>query len=302
METSTKQILGTVILISTLLIGNVAFGQSSKEKEKARLQAEIDRLNAEIAKYSNTADENGNDTACYSETTVTNLGEKSEAEFESYCTTWLSQARTMPRTPDTKVIASCSKTGNRVEAKICIIEPKSSFLRAESDIDQMERWERNVKAAKEKELKKVQGTIQYYRNLIDALDKELKRNGVEVVAASADLVVKHVENGGEILDEIKDAYVEEAQKRGYSLIENETANALNERIEFVESVLSHVKGGDKVTNHYLWRIFKSTPELGKMIGNGAASINIYFQRNEAKKHLEEVLAREKELQQQLRQE
>ena len=56
-----------------------------------------------------------------------------------------------------------------------------------------------------------------------------------------------------------------------------------------------VPEGEKITCHYLWRIFMSLPEAGKMIGNGGAVINILFQRDEYIKKLQELEQREQEL-------
>lgn len=293
MKTLSIIFIRTFFLVTLFASTSTALAQSeSNTAKKEKLRAEIDRLNKEIASLQNSSAKNA---TCYSETKFENLGLMSDKGFESFCKNWLSKSSNVKQLSGTQVFASCTQKGNTVEGRFCIIENASPFLKEENEV---EKTQKEMQETKEKKLRKVQNTIQYYQNLIDALEKELKRNGVEIVDASTDLAVKHVEQGGEILEEIKEAYIKEAAANGYTLIENKLANTINEGIDVVEKVLSHVPKGDKVTKHYLWTLFKSTPEVGKMVGNGAASITIYFRINEAKKHLEEARAREKELQQQ----
>jgi len=149
-------------------------------------------------------------------------------------------------------------------------------------------------ATKQRQLEKIRNTRKMYMDIIDALDNEIDFNKVEVVDNASELLMKHIPVDNKVVENIMGFTKEEAMNalRGGkilpSTIENPVADNVNKFVNITEKVIDFIPGGSKITNHYLWRLFKSTPEAGKGLGHTAAIVNIYFRQKEYRKLIDEL--------------
>lgn len=235
---------------------------------------------------------------------VKDLGPMSTQAFEKTCVDFISQRdASISAESDVRIIKSCRQEGNKLIASFYTETPINKLTEWNSDLQAYADVQRD-RQEKEKEWRKIKNTQQMYRDMIAALEKELAANGIDVVDKGLGLVVKNVEYdgpGGEelkkVLEYAKDNAIQEAKKK-YGVanrkpIENKTAEFFEGVISICEDGLSFVPGGDKVTNHYLWRLFSNSPDLGRMLGNGAACIKIYARIDELRKELETLNERER---------
>jgi hypothetical protein len=294
-----------ILAFLSLLAFMPAMAQNSSEKEK--LLREISELEAEIARLKNSSSSEQANVYCYEKTMYTQLQPMNDHQFTSFCVQELAKINDLPTTVEDRIISSCRNEGSIVNASFCVIHNPNVNLLLNSDQKQLLKEKavaQEEKLAREKKLKKIRNTKKMYQNLIETLNKEIAANAIEVVDNGGNLVVKHVnlkqlDDFREVLQKLKDLGVEKL-KESYGLedrpsIENETADIVEQGINITEELASVVPGGDKITCHYLWRIFKSIPDVGKMLGNSGAIINIMFQRNEYEKKLKELEQQEKEL-------
>jgi hypothetical protein len=147
------------------------------------------------------------------------------------------------------------------------------------------------------QLENIRNTLKFYQDLTNTLQHEINYNLVETVDNAGDLLLKHISiPKGDVL---KEKAMEELKKKtGVEKdkpIKNELADIVNSVIDGSETIIELVPSGDKITNHYLWKLFKSTPEAGKGLGHFAASINIYFRKNEYKDKIQELKNIEQQL-------
>ncbi|MDR2010546.1 MAG: hypothetical protein LBQ22_08685 [Bacteroidales bacterium] len=139
-------------------------------------------------------------------------------------------------------------------------------------------------------LNKIRNNQKLCKELSDILQRQINYNLIETADNAGNLLLKHVSipNG----EELKTNIMEELKKAGgvenEKPIDNKTANILNKGINLTEKVVEFIPGGDKLTNHYLWKLFKSTPEAGKGLGHLAASVNIYFRKNEYEREIQKL--------------
>ena len=194
------------------------------------------------------------------------------------------------------IVSSCKQTPNGLQANYCVTTDANVINPLKPNLQKQEI---------EKELAKIKNTKQMYKDLIASLKEELKSNGIVIVDEGLNLAIKQIElSGSEIsaltqdMQYLKDNMLESLGKK-YNIskqnIENENAQLVDDLTNMAEKLLSYIPGGDKVTNHYLWRILKSTPEIGKILGNSGAIINIYFQIDEFQKKLQQLEERENAL-------
>ncbi|MBO4841413.1 MAG: hypothetical protein J5524_10000 [Bacteroidaceae bacterium] len=261
---------------------------NQRHAEIKQKQAEIKRKRAEINQNINVEIANG--VICYGKTLYTNLPPMNNGQFLDYCTKEISKLKQQsgfPSNIDDHVITSCYQEKGMINAHFCVL----SIPNTKPSIDEQMRM------SKEKQLTKIRNTKKMYQDMIAALNNEVSANKIEIAESASDLALKHLdmkefESYRPIIEEGKDQTIDALKEKyglgGHTSSKNEVADALNEGIAFAEDVASVIPGGDKVTCHYLWRIFKSTPELGKMIGNGAATITITFQRREYENKLKEL--------------
>lgn len=147
------------------------------------------------------------------------------------------------------------------------------------------------------QLEKVKNTKKLYQDLANTLQHQMNYNLVETVDNTGDLLLKHVSiPQGEALktkpmEEIKKAAGVENEKP----IKNTVADIVNLVVDGSEKIVELVPVGDILTNHYLWKLFKSTPEAGKGLGHLAASINIYFRKSEYADKIKELENYEQQL-------
>lgn len=243
----------------------------------------------EVKTFSTSGD---NKVTCYERTLHTELPAMSDQQFKEFCIIEESKLKELPNNIDDHIITMCRWEGNTVSAGFCVF----SNPNAKPLIDEQ--------LSKEKQLTRIRNTKKMYQDMIEALNKEIAANTIEVVDNAGNLAIKHVNQTelkplGSILKKYKEKAIEKL-KEEYGLeewtpTENVTAEIVDNGIELAESVASIVPEGEKITCHYLWRIFMSLPEAGKMIGNGGAVINIFFQRDEYIKKLQELEQREQEL-------
>lgn len=251
---------------------------------KARLLKQIAETEAEIERLQNKEKNTDSEQAsCLEKGVYKQLKPMTNEEFEAFC------KEEMPNLTNQKIegiysiISSCKQTPNGLQANFCIATTPDVVKKSSS-----------VNNAKEKELLKIRNTKKMYIDLIESLNKELQNNGIEIVDQSANLAVKHIDIDGPTRDVITESFSELKDnmivqlKNKYNLdemnIKNENAQLVDDMANQAERLMSMIPGGEKITSHYLWRIFKSTPELGKIIGHTGAMINIYFQINEFEKN------------------
>lgn len=269
---------------------------SAKKEQLLRRIAELENQLENIKDKGKTSSQDKYNSICYERTLHTELPSMSDEQFNQICTEELSKLNDLPANVDDHIISSCRREGDVVNARFCVF----SNPNAKPVVDEQQQ---SLKE-KEKELTKIRNTKEMYQNMIDALNKEVAANTIEIVGTGGDLALKHVnlkemEELRPILQEYKDKGVEKLYEqyglKGRTPTKNKVAEVLDEGFDFAEKVASVVPKGDKLTCHYLWRIFKSLPDTGRMLGNGAATVNIVFQRREYEQKLKELEKREKEL-------
>lgn len=291
----------TLFLIIAFLASMPANAQNSGKREQ--LEKRIAELEATLASLKGTsiqetpAQEKYN-SVCYEKTLYTALRPMSNQEFNEFCSREIPNLEDFPANVEDHIIASCRQEQGVVSASFCVFSNPKMIIVGKEEVGEQTRL------SKEKALTKIRNTKKMYQDMIAALNKEIAANNIEIVDNAANLALKHVDlKEVEILrpqiQMLKDKGVEALKEKnglaGRESTENKFADVVDEGIAFAEELASSIPGGDKVTCHYLWRIFKSTPELGKMLGNGGATINITFQRDEYVKKLQELDKREKEL-------
>ena len=149
----------------------------------------------------------------------------------------------------------------------------------------------------ETQLNKIRNTKKLYQDLSGTLQHQINYNLVETADNAGDLLLKHVSiPQGDVL---KEKAMEELKKNaGFEnekAIKNELADFVNSVVDGSEIIIELVPGGDIITNHYLWKLFKSTPEAGKGLGHLAASVNIYFRKSEYNNKVQELEAIERQI-------
>ena len=287
-----KAIRFVCLALSSIVFNLSAVCQDVKEQQLLReisdLDAEIERLRAALESTETM------DTLCYNKTLYTELQPMSDEQFEQFCVQELAKLDSLPVNVEDHVISSCRKTRNEVTANFCVFRNPKAEVAVNTQPN----------LSKEEELKKIQNTIKMYQDIVAALNKDLAANGIGSVDDAGNLVMKHLnlkelEWMRPIIQKGKDWIVEKLRDyAGVSdvpPIENKNAEAVDEIINTTENIASVVPGADKLTLHYLWRIFKSVPDAGKIIGTMGASVNIYFQRKEAIQNLHKYEERKKEL-------
>jgi len=250
-------------------------------------------------------------------TIIVTLKNVEDEEFERLCKTSINMEELKKRFPGVnyKIILSCSDTGGqkRVMTYVQLVEQYKSYPFKIENSDT--RTIRERRAEIEQKLNKIQNTRKHYNDLIAALDKEIKFNQIEVIDNAIGLVKKNIPVDDDLMAVFDiasaEAMKEWREKEGVeaSNIENITADVVDATVEIFEKGLdimnatgykpeniSILKGkipANRIGIYY--SIFKSSPELGKGLAHGAASLTIYFQKREYKKMIEEIDRREKEL-------
>lgn len=304
-----SKILSLLIILLTIM---PVYSQTAKSnsEEKRQLISRISELKAKLATlkeggaskeeipsapseevktFSTSGDKK---VTCYERTLHTELPAMSDKQFKEFCTTELSKIKELSTNVDDHIITMCRQEGNIVSAGFCVFSnPNAKPLTA-------------GQLSKERQLIKIQNTKKMYQDLIEALNKELAANTIEIVDNAGNLALKHIdlkelEALRPVIQNHKDQAIEKLkEKHGleeWTPTENVTAEVVDNGIDLAENVASIVPEGKKITCHYLWRIFKSLPEVGKMLGNGGANINIMFQRDEYMKKYQELEQQEQEL-------
>lgn len=277
-----------IILCLMNIWGNQdVFAQNNSTKARllkkiAETEAEIERLQGKQTNPDSVK------TFCFEEVVYKKIEPMTNEEFETFC------KKEMPNLTNHKkmegnysIISSCKQTPNGLHANFCIATTPDVVNSTPSVNND----------AKEKELLKIRNTKKMYIDLIESLNKELQNNGIEIVDQSVNLAVKHIDIDGPTgdvitgsLSDLKDNMIVQLRDK-YNLdenIKNENAQLVDDMANQAERLMSMIPGGEIITSHYLWRIFKSTPELGKMIGHTGAMIHIYFQIDEFQKKLKQL--------------
>lgn len=281
-----------ITLLLVLFTSPGVFPQNSSSKEN--LLRQIAEVEAEIERLQNRgSNEKTGKTYCYEKVEYHPEKPMTTAEFEKFCQRNLPTVIASNPDANYTVISSCRQTPMGAEAHFCVTTTGQIVNSNGQSL------------SKEKELKKIANTKAMYADLIESLYGELKTNGIEIVDETTNLGVKHIEIKGVTgsvlkskLKELKDNAFKEVRSRfGISekAIENENARLVDDMTNQAESLLSLIPGGSLVTCHYLWRILKSTPEIGKVIGDAGAMVNIYFQIDEFQKKLQQLEAQEQQL-------
>lgn len=293
MEKNTYKFMFSLFLMFCLF-GQNSSAQSNATKE--RLLKEIAETEAEIERLQNKKSKNNSENQyCFEKVVYKQLNPMSNEEFEAFCKKEMPNLTNQKIEGNYSIISSCKQTPNGLQANFCIATTPDVVNKTSSVNND----------AKEKELLKIRNTKKMYQDLIASLNKELQNNGIEIVDQSANLAVKHIDIDGPTgevitgsLSDLKDNMIVQLRNK-YNLdemnIKNENAQLVDDMANQAEKLLSLIPGGSKITSHYLWRIFKSTPELGKMIGHAGAMIHIYFRIDEFKKKLQQLEDEERRL-------
>ena len=140
------------------------------------------------------------------------------------------------------------------------------------------------------QLEKIRNSRTLHQDLSQTLLNQINYNLVETVDNAGDLFLKHVSvPQGDIL---KTKAMEEVRK--YAAVENEKpikneiADFVNSVIDGSEKIIELIPGGDKITNHLLWKFLKSTPEAGRGLGHIPAALHIYFNKREHDNKVQEL--------------
>lgn len=292
--------LGTPLMTCFLFIIVFCFysghccAQNNATKE--RLRQQIAEVEAEIERLqSREMQSKSEKTYCFEKVFYQEIKPMTNEEFEQFCKKEIPNLANNKIEGNYTIISSCKQTPKGLQANFCIATTPNVINNTPSVNN----------AAKEKELLKIRNTKKMYQDLIASLNKELQNNGIEIVDQSANLAVKHIDIDGPTgdvitgsLSDLKDNMIVQLRDK-YNLdemnIKNENAQLVDDMANQAEKILSFIPGGSKITSHYLWRIFKSTPELGKMIGHAGAMIHIYFQIDEFQKKLQQLENEEKRL-------
>ncbi len=255
------------------------------------LEAQIAKLNAELEQKDSKSD--GEKTYCFEKTVYKEVPTMSNEQFLSFCKSEIPGWNARQGKANYTIVSSCQQTPNGLYANYCVTTEANVVNPIKPKLQKQEI---------ERELAKIRNTKQMYKDLIASLKEELKSNGISIADQSLNLAIKQIElSGSQIsaltqdMQYLKDNMLESLKKK-YNIpkqnIENENAQLVDDLTNMAENLLSYIPGGDKVINHYLWRILKSTPEIGKMLGNSGAIINIYFQMDEFQKKLQQLEERE----------
>lgn len=274
---------------------DIAYAQGSSEKQ--RLLKQIAETEAEIARLSQTKEgQNNQNKYCFEKVVFKEQSSMSNEEFEAFCKKEIPQIKTTSSVANYTIISSCKQTPKGLQANYCISAPPLTLKPIESS---------KSRADVEKELTKIRNTKKMYQELINSLYKEIEGNGIEIVDESLNLAVKHINIGGSVagiirnrLKDLKDNMMVQLRQK-FNIeernIENENAQIVDDMTNQAEKLASIIPGGKLATCHYLWRILKSTPELGKVLGDSGAMVNIYFQIDEFQKKIQQLEERESAL-------
>lgn len=272
---------------------DIAYAQGSSEKQ--RLLKRIAETEAEIARLSQTKDRQNNQTKyCFEKVVFNEQISMSNEEFEAFCKKEIPQITVSSSVANYAIISSCKQGPQGLQANYCISAPPLTLKPIELSKNS---------ADVEKELTKIRNTKKMYQDLINSLYKELEGNGVEIVDESLNLAVKHINIESAVagiirnkLKDLKDNMMIQLRQE-FNIeernIENENAQIVDDMTNQAEKLTSIIPGGKLATCHYLWRILKSTPEIGKVLGDSGAMVNIYFQIDEFQKKLQQLEEREK---------
>jgi hypothetical protein len=302
-----------LVVISTAIYAQEECPENEKSEKTLKMWQNIDAIFP--AEFPITGLQNDGSTI------IITLENVSDEEFERLCKTSINTDELRHRFPGAiyKIMLACSDAEGqkRVMTYIHLIEKQTIeepkfMLKAENSDSRTLR----IKLAEiEKELNKISNTSKYLTDVIAAHDTEIKFHRIEVVDNVLGLVKKNVpmdEDLQAVFDIISsEAMKEWREKEGVeaSNIENITADVVNTTVETIEKGLDimnatgytpikiNVLKGKIPANRIgmYYNIFKSTPELGKLLAHGTASLTIYFEKRENKKRLEELNKRAKKL-------
>lgn len=144
-----------------------------------------------------------------------------------------------------------------------------------------------------RDIAKLDNTIAYYKDIRAALLNEIKYNSVDVVEQGGEIVSKTVSQYvPEELNLLYEVASDKGQKAvsenlrksiegGSRPIENKVADKVEEAIDIIEQI----PGIDKISKHYLYQIFRNSPQLGRSIGDIGAVIKIYFRVKDIDKQI-----------------
>lgn len=295
-----RWVIGALAL--AILLGSDALADDESrlralDEQIAKEKAEIERLKRLIEEKNR---QKGKDTAVRYNYVVKenaiNISEPlTETEFINFCNNTTGYQADIEKLQslgiEYSVIHSCAQEKGKLVDRFFMgwIEPLS-----EKEV---------VAQVKQQDIKKLDNTIAYYQDLKATLLNEIKYNSVDVVEQSGEIVSKTIGQyvPGE-LGPLYEAASDKGQKaiseslrknieRGSQPIENKVADKVEEAIDIIEQI----PGVDKISKHYLYQIFRNSPQLGRSIGDIGAVIKIYFRVKDIDKQLENLEQRRTKL-------
>ncbi len=284
-----------VILLMVFVVAQV-YADNSHTIE--RLEQQISDTEAEIARLQALLDERnraGEHTAsAYTENVMDIQKPLSQADFVDFCNqnvpSQAEVAKLLKKGYDCRIVTQCTVENGVAVNRVFVgcLQSSPSLVQVgdkATDTQQMLERKRN--------------TLEMWEDVLAALDGELRYNTVDIVDQMQQVFRKQVDIPP-MAEPFVDKAFEKAQERlrrcmnvTDAPIENEIADITDELIGAIEQI----PGLDKVSKHYLYQIFKNSPQIGKTLGDAGALVNIYFQKRDVEqqiaKYKQEVAALER---------
>ncbi len=275
-----------IILFAVCLV--LTLQSVAQNSETERLRIEIQQVEAEIVKYkellygNNVIRQNCSKSAVVIQ--LKPMAKEGLIQLCNYLSPDLEKIREKNPDLNCRVNYSCSLKDGKDEISLYnenVICPNSEITTPNTTHGELER---------------IRNTREMYFRLIDELDKELTSNSVEIADQSSGLLLKHVTLGADQLKIIQKQsmlFLRKSENINTPPISNITADVVSGTVDSAEKIVELLPGGNKLTNHYLWMLFKSTHEAGKALGHIGAYLDIYSRKSEYNKIIDQLNQREK---------
>ncbi|HIT15051.1 MAG TPA: hypothetical protein IAA88_01535 [Candidatus Avimuribaculum pullicola] len=277
-----KRILVGILLMAFVVVQVYADNSHTIE----RLEQQISDTEAEIARLQALLDARnraGEQTvSVYTENVVDIRNPLSQTEFVDFCNqnvpSQAEVAELLKKGYDCRIVTQCAVENGVAVNRVFVgcLQSSPSLVQASdktADMQQLLRRKRN--------------TLEMWENVLVALDGELSYNTVDIVDQMQQVFRKQV-NIPPVAEPLVDKAFEKAQERLRQYmnvtdapIENEIADITDELIGAIEQI----PGLDKVSKHYLYQIFKNSPQIGKTLGDAGALVSIYFQKRDVERQI-----------------
>ncbi|MDR1983628.1 MAG: hypothetical protein LBQ28_02245 [Prevotellaceae bacterium] len=196
------------------------------------------------------------------------------------------------------------------------------FMFAENDKGELNMFCENLDYKKDlanlpqdvqKRLNVIDNTIEMYKKIQEALDKEIQYNTGEIIDNGVNLAIKHIPDflpkvkigemvtlnkditnllGNDAVQLIKNKVTDDVIKKSPP-IDNWLADNMNTCFDVIDHLYIFNSATKLLTKSPLYKIIKSLPEIGKMGAHYATNLTIHVRKNEYKNYIE-TLEKEKQ--------